>query len=616
MRLVVSLLAAVGVFSCGPSWQAPEISLEGMRERVRDRVEQAQQKANSGGAAEAAQLGDLYYALGYTDEASNCYQQASRGDVADWELLAGLSALDGGRDATDLLKRVLELDPDNKTAKLALARAALERGEITRAQASFREVLETHPADPQARLGLARAHLAADQAVEAVTWFRSVLEVRPNADAVHAGLADAYRRAGRIELAKAHSRLAGSVQVMDDDPELARIGRLRIELIGGTVVELATREDTNAEAISGFAVAQLGAVPTAAERLASRAAEVGENKSAQARFWVAVGALADRQGQWDRAISSYQRANGLHGLSAQEQEDARLRLARSLGRAGRWSEAEQILQLLDVSREDAAQLLVEALRRQQRWGEAIEMQQTLANLSGAGRDRAHFELGELYEAAGRVGEASAIFLTLADSQDNEVAAMAQMKFGDAAARAGDDHRASQAYLVATEKEPDWLTPRYSLAATLGRLQRYGETKDQYLEIVERYPREEQAWIGAATAAVLSRTGAKQVRSLLENGLAVLPDSLQLRAVLARHLVVALAQDATAGRRALTLAEEVVQERGSPQDRETLAMAAAATGQFPRAIEIQSQLVEAASASERSRLLENLQRYQANRPCCR
>lgn len=608
----------LSTLACNAGWEPPQIRLDDASATVRERVMQALERADTGDPDAAKALADLYYALGYPDAASRCYRRAaSPPQAVDARILAGLASLDAGdaETARGHFESVLDIDPAHKTARLEIAILDLEAGESESARRIYESLLEDYPEDPRVSFGLARVALATGDATDAVRWFERTLSLRPHADRIRNSLAEAYRTMGRHDLARQEQARAGTGELMSDEPALIGVGRLRLELTADTVLSLAARGDTSAREVAGFTVAQLGSVPGAHRDLASRAEEVGPSDASRGRFWFSVGALADRQGDPEAAVSAYRRA-----VEASPSLDlAYLRLARALMKLERMGEAEKALIASASNEVSVIRDLALIARRRGAFDEAAAiLSDAVRTAADAGEnDQLLLDLAETRQGQGRTSEALAIYGKIADTTtDPLIAATAWSRIGAHQQERGDDREAAKSFERAVEVSPEWLQPRYGLAATLGRLQRYEEAADQYRAILDLQPTEEQAWLGAATASLLSEAGPQVVTQLLERGLAVLPDSTPLQAALARHLAVTGGTDPDAAARALELARSLVDRQPGPANRETLAMALAASGRFEEAAAVQQELLAIAGPADRGRLRANLEKYRDRQPCCR
>lgn len=620
MNVRAGIVAAVSVqvLACGAGWEPPQVRLVGASGSVRQRVAAAVDEAQSGSPREATRLGDLYYALGYPGAAAESYRQAAlRSEAAEPRLLAGLASRAAGdlEAARRHFEAALEVDAELKTASLELAALDLEAGDTGAARQAYESLLEDHPDDPRVSHGLARTALADGEAPAAVRWFQRTLALRPHADRVRNGLAEAHRAMGRHDLAREEQARAGSGDLLSDDASMARVGRLRLELTTETVLTLSARDDTSAEEVAGFAVAQLGTVPGAHQGLAERADEV-YGSAARGRFWFSVGALADRQADPEAALEAFRKAAEL----APEHRASHLRLGRALMKLERMDEAE--IALLASGFEEVGvirDLALIARRRGDFAAAATTLEEAVSASDETGeQEQLLLDLAETRQEQGRNSEALEIYrrIVAAETVDPLIMATAWSRVATYQQARGDDEDAAESFAKAIEATPDWLTPRYALAATLGRLGRYEGAAAAYRAILDLQPTEEQAWLGAATADVFGGAAPEAIRSFLERGITVLPESRPLRATLARHLVVHGGTDPTMATRALELAQGLVEEGASAADRETLAMALAASQRFEDAVRLQQELLSTATAADRPRLKRNLELYRVGRPCCR
>jgi tetratricopeptide (TPR) repeat protein len=111
-------------------------------------------------AAGLADLGRLYHANNFPDEAAACWRllRTEQPAEARWcYYLADLSRITGAQaDVTALLEETLRLAPDYSPARLQLANLRFKSGEHAEAARHYRLRLEQVPQDPHARLGLVR----------------------------------------------------------------------------------------------------------------------------------------------------------------------------------------------------------------------------------------------------------------------------------------------------------------------------------------------------------------------------------------------------------------------------------------------------------------------------
>lgn len=143
-----------------------------------------------------------------------------------------------------------------------------------------------------------------------------------------------------------------------------------------------------------------------------------------------------------------------------------------------------------------------------------------------------------------------------------------------------------------------------LAAVSGHLGRLEEAARLYAKVAQLAPRQRRAREGEATALLLlGRTG--DARKSLEQALVDLPEESSLQHALARILAAAPEASLRDPRRALELAQRALVAEPSLDRVETVAMAAAAAGDFAKARELQGRLENDARKAGRGALAERL-----------
>ena len=156
--------------------------------------------------------------------------------------------------------------------------------------------------------------------------------------------------------------------------------------------------------------------------------------------------------------------------------------------------------------------------------------------------------------------------------------------------------------------------------------RPGDALSHYTKALEMEPLSADAALGyAMTLALLERYA--EARDRLTEGLRTFPDEPGFRRALARLFATAPDDRLRSGRRALTMAEQLLDERQPTLDEgvavgETYAMALAESGQYTTAAGVQRDVL--GSTAQRGgvaddvvrRLTENLGRYDREQPCRR
>jgi predicted Zn-dependent protease len=128
-----------------------------------------------------------------------------------------------------------------------------------------------------------------------------------------------------------------------------------------------------------------------------------------------------------------------------------------------------------------------------------------------------------------------------------------------------------------------------------RVGRFDEARPEFSALVLTAPQNGAARHGEITSLIMLERY-PEARRKLEEGLTVLPRDGQLAHTLARLLATAPDDTVRDGPLALRLATVVYRIKKLPETAETLAMAAAESGDFSRAIEIQREVIAEAEAS--------------------
>jgi len=140
-------------------------------------------------------------------------------------MMSGAAAAESGKVAEGFakLRKAVEADPDNSTARLALATALVRYGDQDGAIEQFRQALRIRPELVQAHydLGLLLGRKGSDD--QAMEHFRQAVAADPRHVASHLGLAKLALKIGENQLADTHYALA-----IEFDPRnpAARIGQV------------------------------------------------------------------------------------------------------------------------------------------------------------------------------------------------------------------------------------------------------------------------------------------------------------------------------------------------------------------------------------------------------
>lgn len=165
------------------------------------------------------------------DAAYRRARQLDRESLA-WTYLGGVVQARLGRfsDAAGSLRRALAIDPTYIAARVALADALMQDGELESSRAEYLALVRDYPELALAHYGCGRAAAMLGDGATALERFRTSIELVPEFGAAHYALALAYRDAGLQERAGAHLavyRRLGARRPVPPDPLMDRVNALR-----------------------------------------------------------------------------------------------------------------------------------------------------------------------------------------------------------------------------------------------------------------------------------------------------------------------------------------------------------------------------------------------------
>lgn len=586
-----------------------------------------------------ARLGQLFLLFDLDQAARDCFwnAQALAPDDARWSYYLGVAQerLGEHEEAIETLARVLEARPQDEATLIRLGRLALAQGDDTRAETWFRQALE-HRADSAAALhGLGQVAIFRDQWTEAVDLFTRALERQPQASAIHYELGLAYRQLREMDLAREHLTQRGSVKPAFPDPLITGLDSLAV---GGRHHVREGGRLYKAGDLAGAERAYLQAIEAdpenagAHESLASILAARGEVSAAlthyrealriepdDARAHYETARLLLGSGRLEEAIQHLQQAVRLApdfvaafndlavALESVGRVPEAVTAARRLARLkpgdsstlllverlalleridpGKDPDAE-LRRILEEDPADGMALLSLAALREGRGNDAgfIDALETVFELpeddpaTAAIKSRAHYLMarhlvrrGQTAEAPGHLEEAVRLAPDLVEIQ---------LARGQLLTQLGDQENAAEAYRLALGLEPHSVPAHLGLARALIR----GE---KYLEAAKR----------------------------LDESLAEIPTSQELRSLLAQLLATCPDDRVRNGERALQLARQAFEATENAEHAAAVAMAYAATGEFEQAASWQRRAIDLTGGSDprAARLEQDLESYQEGRP---
>ncbi|HXV75912.1 MAG TPA: tetratricopeptide repeat protein, partial [Candidatus Polarisedimenticolaceae bacterium] len=303
------------------------------------------------------QLGMAYEINGFRDAAKTTYAQAAdlAPDDPRWTYLAALLlAADGEvEQALDAMDRSLAIDDLYVPGHLYRSQWLLDTGDAQAAEQGYREVLRLDPDNRSARLGVARALIRQQRSAEAVELLEAYGEGRPNDAYAQQLLGTAHRELGNLEAANAALARGRTDAAPSRWPDPRAEEKLRFvsgygaDMLHGerlleagrtdeaiTVFEaLFTERSEDLQLINNLAVAYRRAGQT--ERALDLLLESVESHPDYFPFFMNLGAVYQDAGQTEQALGAFERASELNPTLAQ----AHRRRARLLTELGRRQEA-------------------------------------------------------------------------------------------------------------------------------------------------------------------------------------------------------------------------------------------------------------------------------------
>ncbi|HEX2445525.1 MAG TPA: tetratricopeptide repeat protein [Vicinamibacterales bacterium] len=322
----------------------------------------------------------------------------------DWHYLDAvvLQRLARQPDAIDLFRKALVLTPEYLPARVKLAEALLEAGQIDESEQLFEALVREPAAEPAAQVGLGRIAAARGKHDAAIAHFDRAIVLFPELGAAHYGLALSYRAAGRRDAGRdalARHKQYGPLWPRIDDPVLAAVVSLK--------------DDATAQMRRGIALADSGDVEGAIAALEGALARDGSLVTAHATLI----SLYGRTRNWARGQEHYEAVVA----SGAELGDAHFDYGVLLGLHEKWDLAAETYRkaiAVNPAHAQARNNLGQILERDRRFEEAAaEYRQAVA--SQPAFRLARFNLGRMLIALGRPEEAVVELQKLTEPRDAE-----------------------------------------------------------------------------------------------------------------------------------------------------------------------------------------------------
>jgi len=277
-----------------------------------------------------AQLIGAYGNVGQVEEAGRLYEEAFRihPDSAEIPYQWGQVLFRAGRDdeAIAAFRLAAEGDYEFPELHLSLARAYGATGDVDRARAELETELDLYPDSREARLALANDHVQRGEPASAIRLLRRLLEEDETDSRVHLDLGVALARLGRSAQARRH--LLRALELAPSDPlilsYLTRVGQTRSDTNrAARVLRRALREEPHRDELYRNLSALLageGRFEEAEAQLRQAMAFSGRSHELQND----LGVLMAIQGKFDQARDAFDR-----GL-AKRPDDVPLAINRAL----------------------------------------------------------------------------------------------------------------------------------------------------------------------------------------------------------------------------------------------------------------------------------------------
>ncbi len=619
-----------------PTLGAMDSSVASQLEAARSALEEARQRRTNDDALASAyaELGKLYLAYDLVEAAAVALENASllRSNFEGSYLLGVARELEGELEASRAAyDRALEIRAGDVPALVRSGRLALELGDVETGRTRFSAAAERDPASPAARFGLARVALADGEAETAIQLLEQVVRDQPSAGLAHYQLGLAYRQVGDRAKARAALERQNRGPVAFPDPVVEALASLRSGSGGHIVRAAAARaagdlitaraayeealaaDPTHGGARQALAATLLGL--GLAEEAAREYQTVLEGQPADASARFNLGTILMRLGRIEDALPHLEAAVSL----APDFADARANLGTLLERLGRLEQATASYRAsLELAPQDH-DLRVQLARVLDRRGLDSEAASEIERVLAASSDHpgALFYQATRMAERGRSAEAIAVYDRLLDlTREPERRSVLHQRIAGLLRRSGRPAEALE-QLEAAHAASTGPGLRLALANALAAAGRFDRAETTLAQLVAEQPENVEARFGQAVTRLLARRD-RQALEGLEAGLAVFPEDVGLRHVLARLLAASEEAEIRNGRRALQLARAVYEAAPNPVHAETVAMALAELGAFEEAVRWQQGILKAVRQAGHEDLAtaaaDRLDLYRRGQPC--
>jgi tetratricopeptide (TPR) repeat protein len=455
------LLAAFAVLAVAQSSAAgqgvpalPEVAIDRFPASGRVAVSRAygQAVARPTDAAAVGALGRVLHAWEQWEGAHQSYSRARAlaPKAFEWPYLDAvvLQRLARHDEAVARLELALALSPEYLPARVRLAEAQLEAGDLEKSQRGFQALVVEPQAEPAARMGLGRIAAAQGRHAEAVTQFERAVALFPELGAGYYALARSYRSLGRptdAERALEQHTRYGARWPRIDDAVLSSVTGLR--------------DDPRALLQRGIALLEAGDFEGA---IAAHEAALADDSSLVQAHATLIN-LYGRTGNWSKAEEHY-RAAVMLGLDL---ADAHYDYGVILGLQEKWEPAEEAYRraiAVNPLHTQARNNLGQILERRREFEAAAAEYRSAVDAQPTFR-LARFNLGRMLLVLGRTPDAIAEFEKLQQPRDAETP---RYLFGLATAHVRAGHKDEGLKWANEAKQLALAFKQHELAAAIDR----------------------------------------------------------------------------------------------------------------------------------------------------
>ncbi len=344
MISLISLISLIPLFSLSQASSStlPPLVLDSFPPSARQVIEPAA-RAAAAHPADAGAVGAFGRALHAWEQWSSAHEAYARAAALaprafEWRYLDAvvLQRLARHADAATRLREALSLSPDYLPARVKLAEALLESGNLEASKTLFLALVDEPAARPAAEVGLGRIAAAQRQHDAAIAHLGRAVTLFPELGAAHYALALSYRALGRLDEARSalarHEQFGARWPALVD-PVLTAVTTLREDAaaILQRGVKLADEGDIDgAIAAHEAALARDAGTAQAHANLISLYGRARNWSKAEQHYRAFVGSgagIADAhydygvllglQEKWDLAADAYRQALVLNPMHAQ-----------------------------------------------------------------------------------------------------------------------------------------------------------------------------------------------------------------------------------------------------------------------------------------------------------